>query len=435
MGGKISGRKLRIDPNVLIIPHFHWQGCITSAVRSFFSFIIATALLCAADGPRPSSIADAEIRTIEPGPVRSTGLGTSEGVDWAGLWKTSLRFLTVEHSFRWATEPGTRADGIGWGRGYLQSVGSLHGWADGDPFYVNYVGHPMQGSVAGRIWQRNDPRFRSVRFGRDPQYWKSVLRSAAFAWVYSEQFEIGPLSEASIGHIQRTYPQRGFVDHVVTPTFGAGWLIAEDALDRFVVEKLEARVANPWVRLIARSWLNPTRSFGNVLSGKVPWYRDSRPGVLVREWRREVPSLEPVEHGSHPAAAPFEFGVTYQSWGSCQGGGASAAYRLAPEWMLALDVAGCSLGRTGDKLTYLLGPRWTPAAASRWSPYIEVKAGGAKLVREDEEANRFAVAAGTGLDLKLNNALALRVASVEYLHAPSRSVQVSTGMVLRIGSW
>jgi hypothetical protein len=49
---------------------------------------------------------------------------------------------------------------------------NLHGWADGDPFYVNYMGHPIQGAVAGRIWQLNDPRYNKAEFGRSRAYWK-----------------------------------------------------------------------------------------------------------------------------------------------------------------------------------------------------------------------------------------------------------------------
>ena len=130
-------------------------------------------------------------------------------VDWSRLAGGGLRFIGVMHAFRLATEAGTRSGGFGWGRGYISSVTELHGWADGDPFYVNYVGHPMQGAVANHLWQLNDRRFKDVQFGRSRDYWKSKLRGAAFAWAFSEQFEIGPFSEASIGHIQRDFPAAG----------------------------------------------------------------------------------------------------------------------------------------------------------------------------------------------------------------------------------
>jgi hypothetical protein len=86
--------------------------------------------------------------------------------------ESSFRLLAVMHGFRWLTEAGTRASGFGLVSGYSSSVLNLHGWADGDPFYVNYVGHPMQGAVAGRIWQLHDPRYNKAEFGRSHAYWE-----------------------------------------------------------------------------------------------------------------------------------------------------------------------------------------------------------------------------------------------------------------------
>ncbi|HEY1495364.1 MAG TPA: hypothetical protein VGF49_12520, partial [Candidatus Solibacter sp.] len=177
--------------------------------------------------PLPSAPSPPVLPVVQPPGARR--------VDWTGVGESSFRLLGVMHGFRWLTEAGTRASGVGLGRGYSSSVLNLHGWADGDPFYVNYVGHPMQGAVAGRIWELNDPRYNKAEFGRSRTYWKGKLRAAAFAWAFGEQFEIGLASEASIGHIQRDSPQQGFVDHVITPTIGFSWMIAEDALDRNVV--------------------------------------------------------------------------------------------------------------------------------------------------------------------------------------------------------
>ena len=204
-----------------------------------------------------------------------------KGINWRGVFAGSLAFLAVEHTFRIATEQGTR-DGLQqpFFPGYFDSAENLHGWADGDPFLVNYVGHPMQGAVSGFIWQHNDRAYRTVEFGKNTRYWKSKLRSAAFAYIYSVQFEIGPISEASLGNIQGLYPQQGFVDHVVTPTVGMGWTIAEDSIDRYVIRTIEAHTANPYFRLFARGALNPSRSMANVMTGELPWHRDDRPGVF-----------------------------------------------------------------------------------------------------------------------------------------------------------
>lgn len=166
--------------------------------------------------------------------------------------------------------------------GYVNSVTNLHGWADGDPIMVNYVGHPMQGSVSGDIWIQNDPKYRTAEFGRNRRYWVSRLRAATFAWAYSEQFEIGPISEASIGHVQNYFPQQGFVDHVITPAVGFGWMVAEDFLDRYVVKRIEAWTTNRCalrplrvIRMVARGGLNPSRSFANAMAFREPWHRDT----------------------------------------------------------------------------------------------------------------------------------------------------------------
>ena len=72
------------------------------------------------------------------------------GVSWGGLTKDSLTFLVVMQGFRCATENGTRAAfGVNpFIKGYIHAVENMHGFSDGDQFYVNYIGHPMQGAVS-----------------------------------------------------------------------------------------------------------------------------------------------------------------------------------------------------------------------------------------------------------------------------------------------
>jgi hypothetical protein len=422
-------------------------------------------------------------------PVRALKDPRSErvepGVRWGDLYRQSALFVGIEHGFRLATEEGTRGAKGPLMQGYVNSVRNLHGWNDGDPFLVNYIGHPMQGAAAGYIWLQNDPEYRYSEFGRDRRYWKGRLRGAAFSWAYSTQFEIGPISEASIGLIQSRYPQQGFVDHVITPAAGLGWTIAEDAIDRHVILPLENRIANPYVRLLLRGWLNPSRSFANILAGKVPWYRYTRPGLLHQGVYDDVPmpsELEPPDQG----IAPFEFTVlskhqTYLGAGSpssCLGGGASTAFRVSSEWQIVAEVSGCGVrgldrpGLTGDSLTYAIGPRWTPTPDRRLRPYLQVLLGGNKLTQDEprsdvpeavekkrkkaydytdreeytrqHESNSLALSAATGLDLKLSPALAFRLASLEYTktwsppmsgYDYSRTLQFSLGVTLRMGTW
>jgi hypothetical protein len=422
-----------------------------------------------------------------PTPTTQTNAGR---VNWSGVFLQSVEFLVLEEGFRSITEKGARHTHLPFFEGYAQSIDSLHGWADGDPFLVNYVGHPMQGAVSGFIWVQNDTRYRSVEFGRNRAYWRSRLRAAAFAFAYSEMSEIGPLSEATVGATQAFFPQQGFVDHVVTPSIGLAWMLAEDSIDRYVIKSLEHRTGNPYLKLLLRGGLNPSRSLANVIRGEVPWQRDTREGVFGGRFVKKesttaiyaktdgVPQ-QPTTPEEYPRVAPFEvsFVAMMQQSGAaagpCGGGGGDAAYRLSPQWQIALQVAGCKMSGlaenvSGDSLTYLAGPRWTPMPADRWSPYVHLLAGGQKLTYEtfdpaakatvvqayketgqtpgdaehalytsDSANNKFAFKVGAGVDLKLNSAFALRLVGVDYLFSQIHPAgfQVATSLVLRFGTW
>ncbi len=421
--------------------------------------------------------------------AKPVGETASQRVNWNGVLKQSGLFLGIQHGFRLATEKGTREMKGAFFPRFAQAVGNLHGWGDGDPFLVNYVGHPMQGSVSAYIWANNDGRYRGVEFGRDPRYWKSRLRATAWSFAYSSQFEIGPVSEASIGYIQASYPQQGFVDHVVTPVIGMGWMIAEDAIDKYLIEPFEARVNNFWARILVRGWLNPTRSMANMMAFRAPWVRDTRAGArsydrtaaLNLRSRRTAPASEDAV----AEVAPFEFTAVskiqrYSGLGlsqSCAGGGGEGAVRVAEHWQFVVDVSGCRLLgldaiTSGDSLSFVAGPRWTPSPAGRFSPYFQVLLGGNKLTQDREnpekrrlleekgklglkpsdrneyvdhvESTAFLFTTAAGVDVKLSRGLALRLAQVGYQHSwTSRlngfsygdGLQLSTGVILRMGTW
>jgi len=444
------------------------------------------------------------VLAVKPLPPAQTGWVRPErgsGVNWSGVLSQSFFFLGVEHSFRFLTEQGTR-DAIVNGhyvQGYWDAVGNLHGWADGDPFYVNYVGHPMQGAVTGYIWNQNDGRYSDAEFGANRHYWKSRLRAMAFSYIYSVQFEIGALSEASIGKVQAYYPQQGFVDHVITPVVGTGWMIAEDALDQYLIKRVESRVENPFINMMVRSWLNPSRSMANVMRLKVPWSRDNRPGIFspyrTAFLRQQKAEHKPTPYDPTPQLAgrygvsSFEFTFAYRQQqflgnsgaGACLGGGGEAAFRLDPQWQLILDVNGCKMwdlgtNWSGDTLGYAVGPRWSPRPTGKWSPYAQFLVGGMKITQEqmfpelkeqliaaagpdlqtqkswdmhsqytkDYDANGFAVTAGGGIDYRVNPGLALRLASLEYRKSwlptvngkdYNNGLAFNVAMVVRMGTW
>ncbi len=205
----------------------------------------------------------------------------SDSVEWGHLLWDSAKFLIFLHAYRLANEKETREGLSGpFFQGYADAVASIHGWNDGDPFETNYINHPMEGGVAGFLWVAHDPRYRQAGFGRSSEYWKSRLRAMAYAAAFSLQFEIGPISEASIGNVQDAAPgKNGIVDWVITPTVGFLWMVGEDAMDQYVIKKLEVRTTSHFKRLVIRSALNPTRSMANMMQGKPPWNRDTRPGV------------------------------------------------------------------------------------------------------------------------------------------------------------
>jgi len=193
---------------------------------------------------------------------------------WGDAAKQSLLFLSVQHGYA-LTQPKTRRDLHGpFFKDYFRSVRSLHGWEDGGRFFTNYVAHPMQGSLLGFIQVQNDPAGSRLRFGDGAAYWRSRMKALAWSAAWSTQFEIGPVSQASIGNVG-LHGKQTYVDIVMTPTAGLGLLVAEDALDRYVVERIERRTDNRYARIFSRMAFNPTRTAANLLRFKKPWHRDA----------------------------------------------------------------------------------------------------------------------------------------------------------------
>ena len=239
------------------------------------------------------------------------------------LWQ-SFEFLVMEHAFRLASDSYARYllfHKPFW-YDYRSSANhfDMNRWGDGDSFLVNYIGHPMEGAVSGDIFIQNDLIASTARFGRSSAYWKSRLKAMAWAGVYSAYFEIGPvLSETALGNEGGyTYipgcgmegkcvkqPGReykpptnntGWVDFIVTPTVGIGWIVLEDAIEVELVDKAVPRHTAKHNLLLAG--LTPSRTLSNFLAGKHPWYRPSpvgestvtfgpplNPGTTGPEWK------------------------------------------------------------------------------------------------------------------------------------------------------
>ncbi|MEJ7609332.1 MAG: hypothetical protein WKF37_24430, partial [Bryobacteraceae bacterium] len=137
---------------------------------------------------------------------------------------------------------------------------------------------PEHGCHPGLHISADDPfRYgKKEEFGRAGTYWRSRLKALAWNFAYSEQFELGLISESSLGNVGKRKGTSGYSDHVITPAGGFGVMLVEDAVDRFLVRKLESRASGGKMKAFYRTTFNPCRSFANVLRGKKPWHRDTR---------------------------------------------------------------------------------------------------------------------------------------------------------------
>jgi hypothetical protein len=195
---------------------------------------------------------------------------------WKGALRDSFRLLLIEHGTRMFQEKTRRELGGPFFADYVHALRVPRSWEDGDNWMINYLGHPVHGAAASRIWLDHDAADDSVRFGMSKAYWGSRGIATAWAAGYSAQFEFGPLSEASIGNVGRDPRTTGWVDHVVTPAGSFAITVAEDALDRYFVELVERHTRNRTYRAIIRVLFNPGRSMANVAEGRTPWFRRDR---------------------------------------------------------------------------------------------------------------------------------------------------------------
>ncbi len=201
----------------------------------------------------------------------------ADGVSVAGVLADSFKLLMIEHGIRVAFQEKTRRElGGPFVRDYLRSVRMPKRWEDTDSWLVNYLGHPIHGAAAGFVWIEHDPRSRREEFGLNGRYWKTRWRPVVASAIFSLQFEIGPLSEASIGNVGLRPETTGWVDYVVTPIGAMAILVGEDALDRFFVRWVEERTTNRTARATLRMLFGPARTLSNLAMGHLPWRRETR---------------------------------------------------------------------------------------------------------------------------------------------------------------
>ena len=405
---------------------------------------------------------------------------------WLPAIKESILYTGIMHGFDLATQTGTRDTLNGhWLQHYLQSVSELRGWSDSDTFMAPYVGHTLEGSIFGFIERQNDPAYRLVQYGDGRKYWISMFRSLAYSAIWHTQWKIGPVSEASIGNVM-LHASPGFITLVDTPTLGFCEMLAEDAADRYLLTGLENRTNNRGLIILARSFLNPGRTFANLMALRAPWARDTRLNLFGANFEIRKQLLEDYRAGlagkpfefvrnsdlagvevrrDYPREAPIELTAysvyeRFSSGHSCVGGGGSGAARIDRFWQVIVEVNGCRItgmpqsNYSADSLFYGGGLRWTPMAARRFSPYAQFQFGGRKVTTEVDDlrlreklleewddgdgvlkhypkrsdwsvekvVNGPSIALGGGLDVIVTRPFAWRVVNFEYTHSWMDSV-------------
>ena len=145
-------------------------------------------------------------------------------------------------------------------------------WDDGGKIFTNYVAHPQGGAVYANIYRQNDKRRKHLEIG-EPGYGGMVARAMVFSAAVSTQFELGPVSEASIGNVgMRNATKMAWVDLVITPVLGTAWMVGEDVIDDRLLKRMDG--ANTVLRNTLRFLLNPSRGGANLSQRKWPWFRE-----------------------------------------------------------------------------------------------------------------------------------------------------------------
>jgi hypothetical protein len=187
-----------------------------------------------------------------------------------------LFFLGIQHGVRMEQGKTRRELDGKFFKDWVDAVNGLQSWDDGGKVFTNYVAHPVQGAITGYLWVHNDPKSKYLHFSRDRGYWVGRMKAMAWTAVWSAQFELGPISEASLGNVGQKPGTQGYEDLVVTPLLGTALIIEEDIVDRYLVGWVERKTTAHGWRAAARSFFNPCRSVANLLRFRAPWYRDAR---------------------------------------------------------------------------------------------------------------------------------------------------------------
>jgi hypothetical protein len=249
--------------------------------------------------PTPNRPKVAECETDRTG-ASVNAVTHGSGIHWGPLLREWWLDIGIEQSERILMEPKTRDQLEGkffqeWFSDVAQYRYGL--WNDGDKFFTSNIGHPLQGAVIEGIFWQNDDRVRfSEQDFHSAAYRKALWQAFAFATLDAVQWKLGPVSEASIGHVglpahwwdtpyycnllhDYCHPRTGLDDLVMNEVGGTVLTIGFQWTDKHVQVAIEKRFHNRAVIDTTRILTNPPASLANLLRFRRPWFRDNRDGA------------------------------------------------------------------------------------------------------------------------------------------------------------
>lgn len=270
----------------------------TDKPPSAFAFSLAPQAASMPSGERPllsTQASRAVLRLQDTPTVAASGFGSSDeltelsrstkSIAWGPLLSQSLLFSVFQHSVRLGFEDGPweeTLEGPFW-EDWINSVKGLCCWDDGDRNTTNYIFHPLLGSEAAMIFANNHRASRLTAPGAKG-YWNAKFKQGLFAFAYSTYFELGPvLSETALGNVGLDPAEQTYLDLVITPLAGTLLSAGEDFMRLYLIEPVN-RKNHFWGATLAL-FLNPARTFSNLLAFKTPW-GDPAWLTLQREERR-----------------------------------------------------------------------------------------------------------------------------------------------------
>ncbi len=245
---------------------------------------------------RPSTVTECQ---TNPNGTKANAVAHG-GIHWGPLLREWWLDIGIEQSERLIQEAKTRDQLNGkffkeWFSDVAQYRYGL--WNDGDKFFTSYIGHPLQGAVVEGIFWQNDDRVRfSEQDFHSAAYRKALLQAFAFATLDAVQWKLGPVSEASIGHVglpahwwdepyycnlfhEYCHPRTGLNDLVMNEVGGTVLTIGFQWTDKHVQVPIERRFHNRGVIDTTRILSNPPQTLANLLRFRRPWFRDNRDGA------------------------------------------------------------------------------------------------------------------------------------------------------------